>query len=60
MILRFIPFVLGAPLLSTSAYAQPRHHHLSPMRIVIETIDHSKRHRQLGGFATLARTCRGE
>jgi hypothetical protein len=38
--IRFI--ALGALLLATSAYAQPRHHDLSPMRIVIETINHSK------------------
>jgi hypothetical protein len=40
--IRFISFALCAPLLSTSAYAQPRHHDLSSMRIVIETIEHSK------------------
>jgi hypothetical protein len=39
--IRRIPFALCALLLSTSAYAQPRHHDLSPMRIVIETIEHS-------------------
>jgi hypothetical protein len=35
---------LGALLLSTSAYAQPPRHHRDgkPLRIVIETIDHSK------------------
>ena len=46
---RCIPFALGALLLSTSAYAQPRHHDLSPMRIVIETIDHSKQRYPTGG-----------
>ena len=40
--IRFIPFAICALLLSTSAYAQPRHHDLSQMRIVIETIEHSK------------------
>jgi len=40
--IRRIPFALGVLLLLTPANAQPRHHDLSPMRIVIETIDHSK------------------
>jgi hypothetical protein len=39
--IRCIPFALGVLLLLTAANAQPRHHDLLPMRIVIETIDHS-------------------
>ncbi len=42
LMIRCIPFALGVLLLLTPANAQPRHHDLSPMRIVIETIDHSK------------------
>jgi hypothetical protein len=40
--IRCILFALGVLLLLTPADAQPRHHDLLPMRIVIETIDHSK------------------
>jgi hypothetical protein len=40
--IRCILFALGVLLLLTAAYAQPRHHDLLPMRVVIETIDHSK------------------
>jgi hypothetical protein len=40
--IRCIPFALGVLLLLTPANAQPRHHDLSPMRIVIETVDQSK------------------
>ena len=42
--IRFSLLALSALLLSTSAYAQPPRHHREgkPLRIVIETIDHSK------------------
>jgi hypothetical protein len=42
--IRFSLLALSALLLSTSAYAQPPRHHREgkPLRIVIETIDHSR------------------
>ena len=42
---------LGALLLAPPTYAQPRHHDLSPMRIVVETIPHkSQRYPTVGDW----------
>jgi len=42
---------LGALLLAPPTYAQPRHHNLSPMRIVVETIPHkSQRYPTVGDW----------
>jgi hypothetical protein len=42
---------LGALLLALPTYAQPRHHDLSPMRIVVETIPHkSQRYPTVGDW----------